>query len=160
MVRQLAILLFLVLHIPALWAQDQQAAAKAFGRTLIQSYFDHNCSYVADHFGDQLYSLEAGVARPVDDQVRRLFCKDSPLRGDIAVSFALYEQNYVPKVYDKAAFKKAFPAWAARVPWKKGDLFFDGSHPRAAGHTRLFKSERQAQFLLRRQVDCLLIVGF
>lgn len=143
-----------------LCAQDHQAVAKSFGRSLIQSYFDNNCQYVADHLGDQLYSLEAGITISVDAQVRHIFCKDSPLRDDIPVSFDLYEQNYVPKIYDKAAFTKAFPEWAKHIQWKKGDLFFHGGNPRAAGHTRLFKSERQVQFLLRRQGDGWLIVGF
>lgn len=142
-----------------LWAQDPQNEAKTFGRSLIQSYFDNNCQYVADHLGPELYSLEAGVTLQVDAKMRKAFCKNSPLRSDIPVSFELYEQNYVPKVYDKAAFKKAFPQWAKTIAWKKGDLFFNGSHPRAAGHTRLFKSERQAQFLLRRQGDSWLIIG-
>ena len=91
--------------------------------------------------------------------MRQAFCKTSPLRTDVPVSFEHYQTNYAPKVYDKAAFEKAFPAWASRIQWQAGDLFFDGSRPRAAGHTRLFKSEGKARFLLRRQGDSWLIVG-
>lgn len=137
----------------------QKEAALEFGRSLLQHYFDQDCAHVADHLADQIYSLEAGQSIAVTPELRAVFCKTSPLRPDVPVNWEQYQQQYAPKVYDKAGFERAFPAWAKRIQWQKGDLFFDGAHPKAAGHTRLFKSEQQARFLLRREGQGWRIVG-
>ncbi len=142
-----------------LQAQASAESAEAFGRSLVQSLYDDQCSYVFDHLATTIVSLEGGQSLPIQDNMRGLFCEDSPIRTDIANSYTLYESNYRPKVYDHKAFKKQFPAWAKHLTLKSGDYFFDGAHPRAAGHTRLFTAEQQARFVLRYTNGDWVIIG-
>lgn len=153
-----ALIGFFCLNTDLLTAQDQ-AAAKAFGLSLLQSYFDDNCAYVADHLAPTIYSIEGGQTIAVTDQLRQAFCKDQPLRTDVPVSFELYLKNYAPCLYNRATLQKAHPKWAAQLSLQKGDWLFDGSQPKAAGHQRLFKSEGQARFILRPQGDDWVVIG-
>lgn len=130
-------------------AQANAETAKTFGLSLIQAYYDNQCTYVFDHLDQTVISLQGGQSLPIQENMRNLFCEDMPVRKDIGNSYAQYQENYRPQVYDQKAFKKQFPAWAQHITLQAGDFFFDGGHPKAAGHTRLFTSENQVRFVLR-----------
>lgn len=142
-----------------LFAQADKQAAKDFGLTVVQSFFDKNCDYMFDHLASSITSFEGGQTIEIKPEMRELFCQDSPLRPDIKVSYALYEQNYTPTVYNLKEMKAKYPTWVAHLDMRAGDYFFDGALPKAAGHTRLFSAEDMARFLLRKKGDSWEIVA-
>ena len=82
--------------------------------------------------------------------MRKLFCSESPLRADIELTYTMYEENYAPKIYDMNELAQKYPEWQAHLNLEKGDFFFDGAHPAAAGNIRLFTAGDMARFALRK----------
>ncbi len=114
----------------SLTAQDKKkAAAKTFGLSIIQSFFDHNCDYFFDHLAPEITSFESGQQFKKSEKMRKLICAESPLRPDMEVSYAMYEKNYAPKLYSAAELAKKHPQWEAHLNLQKGDIFFDGAYP-------------------------------
>lgn len=142
-----------------LQAQGEAAAAQEFGLSLLQAYYDHQCSYIFDHLDQHITTIQGGQKMAIQPAMKALFCEDMPIRKDITNSYSQYQDQYRPKVYDHKEFKKQFPVWAKHFQLKAGDFFFDGANPRAAGHTRLFTSENQARFVLRYQEGDWVIIG-
>lgn len=133
----------------AVQAQTTKKAAHKFGMTVIQSFFDQNCDYMFDHFDASIQSIQSGQTVAVTPESRKQFCAQHPLRTDITVTYAMYAQNYAPKVYSAAELSQAFPEWQTNIQLQTGDFLFDGGHPVAAGNTRLFKTNSMARFALR-----------
>lgn len=148
------------LNNPIVSAQGDATAAKEFGVSLVQAFYDNQCSYVFDHLDKTVTSLQGGQQLAIRASMRGLFCEDMPIRKDISNSYTKYTEQYLPQVYNHKTFKKQFPAWAKHIQLKAGDFFFDGAHPRAAGHTRLFTSENQVRFVVRYQDGDWVIIGF
>lgn len=148
------------LNSTGIWAQGDAAGAKNFGVSLVQAFYDNQCSYVFDHLDKTVTSLQGGQQLAINASMRGLFCEDMPIRKDIANSYTKYTEQYQPQVYNHKTFKKQFPTWAKHIPLQPGDFFFDGAHPRAAGYTRLFTSENQVRFILRYQEGDWVIIGF
>jgi hypothetical protein len=144
----------------AVYAQGDAAGAKEFGVSLVQAFYDNQCSYVFDHLDKKVTSLQGGQELEINESMRGLFCEDMPVRKDISNSYTKYTEQYQPQVYNHKTFKKQFPAWAKHIQLQPGDFFFDGAHPRAAGHTRLFTSEHQVRFIVRYQEGNWVIIGF
>lgn len=142
-----------------LQAQADAATAQEFGLSLIQAYYDNQCSYVFDHLDKNITTIEGGQNMAIQGSMKGLFCQDMPIRKDIANGYNKYEDQYQPKVYNHKEFKQQFPTWAKHFQLKAGDFFFDGAHPKAAGHTRLFIAESQARFVLRYQEGDWVIIG-
>lgn len=142
------------------YAQGDATGAKDFGISLVQAFYDNQCSYVFDHLDHTVTSLQGGQQLAINASMSDLFCKDMPIRKDISNSYTKYTEQYQPKVYNHKTFKKQFPAWANRIQLQPSDFFFDGAHPRAAGHTRLFTSENQVRFVIRYQEGDWVIIGF
>ena len=102
-----------------------------------------------DNLDTTIISIEGGQSIEINPQMRKLFCSESPLRPDIEVTYEMYVQNYAPKVYDMNELGQKFPEWQNHLNLQAGDYLFDGSHPIAAGNTRLFKAGDMARFALR-----------
>lgn len=133
-----------------IFAQGTKAEATDFGLSVVQSFFDRNCDFMFDNLDVSIVSIAGSQTIAITPDKRKLFCSDPPLRPDIEVSYQMYEENYAPKVYNKTELLQKFPQWAANLNLQTGDYFFDGGHPVAAGHTRLFKTESIARFVLRK----------
>lgn len=133
-------------------AQSSAADAKAFGTKIVKSYFDNNCNYIFDQLDGTITSIEGGQQITITPEVKGLFCADSPLRDDIKVTYALYQQYYTPKVLSAKEVAAQYPAWDKHLGLKSGDYLFIGGRLNEAGGTRLFKSSDMARFLLR-QID-------
>lgn len=131
-------------------AQNDKAAARDFGLSIVQSFFDQNCDFMFDHLDQTILSIEGGQKIDIKEEMRRLFCSESPLRSDITVNYQLYEDNYAPVVYNNTELMQKFPAWANLLNMQPTDYFFDGSNPIAAGNTRLFRAGEMARFVLRK----------
>lgn len=155
----LLIISILVLCSSVVNAQGDQTAAKDFGLSLIQSLYDNQCSYVFDHLDKTVFSIQGGQSIVIENNMRALFCKDSPIRRDISNSYSKYLNQYSPQIYDHKTFKKQFPTWAKHITLKAGDYFFDGANPKATGYTRLFTSENQVRFVLRYAQKNWVIIG-
>ena len=140
----------LLLSISSTWAQSDRDAAKDFGLTIIQSFFDQNCDFMFDHLSTTITSFESGQQISITPETRRLFCADNPLRPDIPVTYQMYQENYAPTVYDKNELSQKFPEWASHLNLQAGDYFFDGAHPIAAGNTRVFRAGDMARFVVRK----------
>lgn len=134
----------------SLSAQNEAAATK-FGDAIVKSYFDNNCRFVFQQLHTSIISIEGGQSIPISPEMEALFCEDSPLRTDIAVSYELYQQNYTPQVLNATQIEKEYPMWASHLKLQKGDFLYLGGRPNTAG-IRLFKASDMARFLLR-QVD-------
>lgn len=132
------------------FGQADRAAAKDFGLNVIKSFFDQNCDFMFDHLDQRVMSFESGQWISITPEIRNLFCAESPLRPDMPVTFEMYEDNYTPVVYDKNELSQKYPEWAAHLNLQAGDFFFDGAHPLAAGHTRVFTAADMARFVLRK----------
>ena len=131
-------------------AQSDKELAKDFGLSIIQSFFDKNCDYMFDNLDVNITSFEGGQTITITDQMRKLFCSESPLRPDIQVTYAMYEDNYAPQIYNMNELTQKHPEWQAHLNLQNGDFFFDGAHPIAAGNTRLFRAGDMARFALRK----------
>lgn len=140
----------LCLSISTTFAQADRESAKLFGLTIIQSFFDQNCDFMFDNLDQRITSFEGGQEVTITPEMRRSFCTDNPLRPDIPVTYQMYEENYTPTVYDKQELSQKFPKWASNLNLQPGDFFFDGSHPVAAGNTRVFTTGNMARFVLRK----------
>jgi len=132
------------------FAQATKAEATDFGISIIQSFFDRDCDYMFDNLDASITSIEGSQTIAITPDKRKLFCSEPALRPDIQVTYQMYTENYAPKVYNKTELVQAHPKWAANLNLQAGDYFFDGGHPIAAGHTRLFKTESMARFVLRK----------
>ncbi|MGH1337002.1 MAG: hypothetical protein ACRBFS_12830 [Aureispira sp.] len=150
---------FFLLQASFATAQGDAEAAKAFGLSLVQSLYDNQCSYVFDHLDKSVTSMQGGQRIAIEENMRPVFCEDLPIRKDISNSYTHYTEQYRPQIYDHKAFKKQFPAWANHITLKAGDYFFDGAHPKAAGHTRLFTAESQIRYILRYTEGDWIIIG-
>ena len=133
-----------------MFGQSPRISAEAFGRSIVQSFFDQNCDFMFDNLDQKITSIEGGGIIPITPDLRRLFCAESPLRPDMAVTFQMYEANYQPVLYNKEELSQKFPEWAAHLNLQAGDFFFDGAHPIAAGYTRVFTASDMARFVLRK----------
>ena len=102
-----------------------------------------------DNLDATITSIEGGQSITINPQMRKLFCSESPLRPDMEISYEMYEQNYAPKVYDVNELAHKVPDWHSHLNLQAGDYLFDGSHPIAAGNTRLFSAGDMARFAMR-----------
>lgn len=132
------------------FAQRDRASAEAFGMSVVQSFFDQNCDFMFDNLDQQITSFEGGQVIQITPELRRLFCSESPLRPDMAVTFQMYQENYKPVVYDRNELSQKFPEWANHLNLQAGDFFFDGANPIAAGYTRIFRAGDMARFVIRK----------
>ena len=130
-------------------AQATKKSAQRFGLSVIQSFFDHNCDYMFDHFDSSIKSIQGGQTVTITPDTRKKFCEQNPLRTGVPVSYTLYQENYAPKVYTPAELSQKFPEWQTNIQLQAGDYFFDGGHPVAAGNTRMFKTNSMARFAIR-----------
>lgn len=133
----------------SLQAQATKQAARTFGISVIQSFFDNNCDYMFDHLESSIKSIQGGQTINITADMRKQFCENNPLRRDIPVNYQMYAQNYAPTVYTAAELNQKFPEWQNNIQLNSGEFLFDGGHPIAAGNKRLFKSNGSARFALK-----------
>jgi hypothetical protein len=148
--NKLLILLMSVLCWTAANAQNNAEEAKSFGIKVVKSYFDNNCNYTFEQLHSTITSVEGGQEIQITPELKEVFCGDSPLRTDIKVSYALYNEFYTPKVLTAKEVAAQYPAWDKHLGLQAGDYLFIGGRLNAAGGTRLFKSSDMARFLLRK----------
>ncbi len=146
----LTLICFFTISSSLMKAQTNKQSAENFGISVIQSFFDKNCDFMFDNLDASITSIEGGHSISITPQMRKSFCKESPLRPDMAVTYEMYEQNYAPKIYDMNELAQKFPEWQNHLNLQAGDFFFDGAHPIAAGNTRLFRAGDMARFALRK----------
>jgi len=155
-ITTLLVFVFLLVGTNASFAQQTSlsntdaASAQAFGLQIIQSYFNNDCDFVFDNLHSSLTSFEGGHTVQITPNMRKEFCKESPVRDDIQVSYQTYQENYTPEILDIHALNNKYPEWANHLNMQKGDYFFNGSLPKAAGATRVFKASDMTRFLLRK----------
>lgn len=131
-------------------AQNDREAAKLFGVSVVQSFFDNNCDFMFDHLAPTVTSFEGGHQVSITPELRKVFCSESPLRPDMPVTYQTYVDNYKPAIYSKSEFAQKFPEWDAHLNLQADDFFFDGANPIAAGNTRVFRAGDMARFALRK----------
>ena len=131
-------------------ASGDKLGVQTFGLKIIKSYFDRNCDVLYDGLADQIRSKESGQVFTKDANLKTGLCAESPLRTDIPVSYELYLQNYNPTVYSAAEFSAQFPQLQTAYQLQPGDFFFNGSAPKAAGSTRVFRASDMASFIVRK----------
>lgn len=141
-------------------AQSANAkAAKAFGLEVIQHYFKKDCTHFYEHLADEIISFESGQSFKKTASMKKMICAESPLRPDMKVTYLDYTENYAPTVYTKAVVEERFPGWARHLNMQKGDLFFDGAVPKAAGYKRVFRAADMARFVVRKKGASWVIIA-
>ena len=64
-------------------AQATKKSAQKFGLSVIQSFFDHNCDYMFDHFDSSIKSIQGGQTVTITPDTRKKFCEQNPLRTGV-----------------------------------------------------------------------------
>lgn len=124
---------------------------KSFGLKIVKSYFDRDCDFLYNSLADEIRSKEGGQIFVKSPELKAGLCAESPLRPDISVNYVMYTQNYQQQVYNSQEFTQAFPQLQSAYQLQEGDYFFNGSIPKAAGSTRVFRASDMASFILRKQ---------
>jgi hypothetical protein len=134
---------------------NQATAAKNFGITIVQSYFQSNCPSVYEKLSSQVTDVQPQFLSPSTfvvtnkDVIRKTdFCAASPLK-DKTTPYTSYTANYQPTIMDHNQFRVNYPRQAMLFNLTNGDFFFDGSVLKAGG-VSLFNNPSVLQFVVRK----------
>ncbi len=137
----------------------EKAAVQTFGLSIIEAYFRRDCDFVWNRLADPIRSVESGQTFAKTPDVKTELCGENPLRTDIAVSYQMYQQNYQPRVLSQAEFAQQYPQIQQSLQLQVGDYYFDGSQPKQAGATSVFRASDMARFVVRKNGSSWLIIA-
>jgi hypothetical protein len=123
---------------------------KVFGLTVMQNYFQQNCTAVYSMLNDEVISFENGTKFNKSSFTAKDFCSVSPVKQGF--DYASYLQNYQPEVLDYQQFLSRYPDFKTILPIAEGDYFFNGSAGRK-GSTDYFQAADMTRFLVRKDTN-------
>jgi hypothetical protein len=136
-------------------AANQAGAAKTFGISIVQSYFQSNCPSVYEKLAStvtnvapQFLSPSTVTSTPKDIIRKTDFCANTPLK-DKTTPYTSYTANYEPIVMDHNQFRTNYPRQQMLLNLTSGDFFFDGANLKAGG-VNLFNNPSALQFVVRK----------
>jgi hypothetical protein len=134
---------------------NQASAAKAFGLSVVKSYFESNCPSVYEKLAStvtdvapQFLSPSTVTSTPKDVIRKTDFCANTPLK-DKTTPYTSYTANYEPIVMDHNQFRTNYPRQQMLLNLTSGDFFFDGANLKAGG-VNLFNNPSALQFVVRK----------
>jgi hypothetical protein len=134
---------------------NQASAAKTFGNSIVQSYFQSNCPSVFEKLASQVTNVQPQFLSPSTfavtnkDVIRKTdFCANTPLK-DKTTPYTTYTANYEPVIMDHNQFRTNYPRQQALLNLTAGDFFFDGANLKTGG-TNLFNNPSALQFVIRK----------
>jgi len=134
---------------------NQSSAAKAFGISIVQSYFQSNCPSVFEKLASTVVNVApqflspSTVSSTPKDIIRKTdFCANTPLK-DKTTTWTTYLANYEPTIMDHRQFAANYPRQQLLLNLRAGDFFFDGGVLKPGG-TNLFNNVSAVQFVVRK----------
>jgi len=139
---------------------NQAGAAKAFGLSVVKSYFESNCPSVYEKLAQNVYDVKPQIlspstitSRPITGIRKTDFCANTPLK-DKTTSWTTYTTNYEPEIVDHTQFPTRYPRTHQiflqnGVQLRQGDFFFDGAVLKQNG-VNLFNNPSAIQFVVRK----------
>jgi len=137
----------------------EKTAVQTFGLSIIEAYFRRDCDFVWTRLADPMRSVESGQTFAKTPDLKTELCGENPLRTDISVSYQMYQQNYQPRVLTQAEFAQQYPQAQQSLQLQAGDYYFDGSQPKQAGATSVFRASDMARFVVRKNGNSWLIIA-
>jgi len=134
---------------------NQSSAAKTYGLSIVQSYFQSNCPSVYEQLAPtvvnvapQFLSPSTITSTPKDIIRKTDFCANTPLK-DKTTTWTTYLANYNPTIMDSRQFATNYPRQQSLLNLRSGDFFFDGGVLKPGG-TNLFNNVSSVQFVVRK----------
>ena len=139
---------------------NQASAAKVFGISVVQSYFESNCPSVYEKLAPtvtdvrpQILSPSTFTSKPKDIIRKTDFCANTPLK-DKTTTWTTYLANYEPEILDHNQFPVRYPRQHLLftqngIQLRQGDFFFDGTVLKQGG-VNLFNNPSAIQFVVRK----------
>lgn len=134
---------------------NQASAAKAYGISIVQSYFQSNCPSVYEQLAPTVIDVEPQFLSPsstiatAKDVIRKTdFCANTPLK-DKTTTWTTYLANYNPTIMDHNQFATNYPRQQLILRLRTGDFFFDGGVLKPGG-VNLFNNVSAVQFVVRK----------
>jgi len=127
---------------------NQAADAKAFGISIVKSYFESNCPSVYEKLSSEVTNITDGVKKPKSAVRKTDFCANSPLK-DKTTPYTSYTANYAPEVLDNVQFANRYPSLQRLLNLRTGDFYFDGAVLKPGG-IQLFNNVDAIKFVVRK----------
>lgn len=127
---------------------NQLAAAKAFGISIVQTYFSSNCPSVYESLATQILDFKDGVIKQKTSVRKTDFCANTPLI-DKTTPYAQYLSNHEPVILDHTQFAARYPSLQAIYNLRLGDFYFDGAALKPGG-VQLFSNPDAVRFVTRK----------
>jgi hypothetical protein len=127
---------------------NQLAAAKAFGISIVQTYFNSNCPSVYESLAPQILDFKDGIVKPKTSVRKTDFCATTPLK-DKTTPYTQYVANHEPEILDHIQFAARYPSLQAIYNLRLGDFYFDGAALKPGG-LQLFINPDAVRFVTRK----------
>jgi hypothetical protein len=127
---------------------NQLAAAKAFGISIVQTYFNSNCPSVYESLASQILDFKDGVVKQKTAVRKTDFCANTPLVNK-TTPYTQYLVNHEPAIFDHIQFAARYPNLQAIYNLRLGDFYFDGAVLKPGG-TQLFANPDAVRFVCRK----------
>lgn len=120
-----------------------------FGKSMVKAFFDNNCTAVYNSLATSVMSMESGEQFIKSTFTEQQFCSENPARRDIATSYQIYLNNYMPVAMTHTEFAEAYPQLQEIYQLQAGDFYFNGANLKK-GATELFRAADMVTFILRK----------
>jgi len=127
---------------------NQIADARAFGISIVKSYFESNCPSVYEKLASEVTNITDGVKKQKSAIRKTDFCASSPLK-DKTTPYTSYTANYAPEVLDHLQFANRYPSLQRTLNLRAGDFYFDGAALKPGG-IQLFNNVDAIKFVVRK----------